>query len=297
MGGLLLGAGLRVADFVAWLLPQRAAYALADLAGRSWYRFAPDRRALVAANLARVSAAIGRPTSGPAFRRLVRDAFVEHARYYLEMVRIPHYTVEQLGEMVTTDEWDEWGPFLRQGAAIATLHLGNPEPYGSFLAAHGMRAMVPVEEIRPKALFEFLFSRRGSGRGVDSVRLSKARRPMIKALREGGIVAIAADRDLTGNGQPTELFGATTMLPTGPATLALMTGRPLVAAACWRIGRERFRARGWLVDAPLTGNRKADAAALTQAVARRFEEAIAAAPEQWFGCFQPIWTDLQEPKV
>jgi lauroyl/myristoyl acyltransferase len=294
MGGLLLGAGLRVADFVAWLLPRRVAYALADLIGRSWYRLAPDRRALVAANLARVSAAIGRPTSGRAFRRLVRDAFVEHARYYLEMVRIPHYTVEQLGQMVTTDEWDTWGPFLGKGAAIATLHLGNPEPYGSFLAAHGLHAVVPVEEIKPKALFEFLFARRGSGRGVDSVRLSQARRPMIKALRNGGIVALAADRDLTGNGQPTELFGALTNLPTGPASLALMTGRPLVAAACWRVGPERFRARGWLVEAPLTGDRKADAAALTQAVARRFEEAIAAAPEQWFGCFQPIWSDGKE---
>jgi lauroyl/myristoyl acyltransferase len=295
MGGLLLGAGLRVADFVAWLLPQRVAYGLADLMGRGWHRLAPKRRALVAANLGRVSAAMGRPTSGPAFRRLVRDAFVEHARYYLELVRIPHYTVEQLGEMVTTDEWDTVGPFLAKGAVIATLHLGNPEPYGSFLAAHGLRATLPVEEIEPKALFEFLFARRGSGRGVESVRLSQAQRPIIRAARNGGIVALAADRDLTGNGQPTELFGAITRLPTGPASLALMTGRPLMAAACWRVGRERFRARGWLVEAPLTGDRKADAATLTQAVARRFEEAIAAAPAQWFGCFQPIWTDLQEP--
>jgi len=291
MGGLLLGAGLRAADFVAWMLPRGTAYALADLLGRSWHRFAPARRALVAANLARVSAAIGRPTSGPAFRRLVRDAFVEHARYYLEMVRIPHYSVEQLGEMVSTDEWDRWGPFLSEGAVIATLHLGNPEPYGSFMAAHGLHATLPVEEIRPKALFEFIFARRGSGRGVEAVPLSRAHRPMIRALRSGGIVALAADRDLTGNGQPTELFGALTRLPTGPASLALMTGRPLMAAACWRVGPERFRARGWLVEAPLTGDRKVDAAALTQAVARRFEEAITVAPEQWFGCFQPIWPD------
>jgi lauroyl/myristoyl acyltransferase len=57
------------------------------------------------------------------------------------------------------------------------------------------------------------------------------------------------------------------------------------------VAPERFRARGWLVEAPLSGDRKADAAALTQAVARRFEEAIAVAPEQWFGAFQPIWAD------
>ncbi|MEP6808411.1 MAG: hypothetical protein ABI978_07400 [Chloroflexota bacterium] len=292
MGGLLLGAGLRAADFIAHLLPRSVAYALADLVGRAWYRLAPDRRALVAANLARVCAATGRPTTGRTFRRLVRRAFVEHARYYLEMLRIPHYSVEELGEMVTTDEWDHWGPFLAKGAAIATLHLGNPEPYGSFMAAHGLHGVVPVEEIRPKALFEFLLARRGSGRGVDTVPLSRARRPMIEELRKGGLVAIAADRDLSGKGQPTELFGAETRLPTGPASLALMTGRPLMVAACFRVAPERFRAHGWLVEVPLSGERRADVAALTQAAARRFEEAIAMAPEQWFGAFQPIWSDL-----
>lgn len=295
MGGLLLGAGLRAADLVAHLLPRSVAYALADLIGRSWYRLAPGRRALVAANLARVSAATGRPTVGPAFRRLVRRAFVEHTRYYLEMLRIPHDSIEQIGEMVSADEWERWEPFMRQGTVVATLHLGNPEPYGSFIAAHGLHAIAPMEEIRPRALFEFLLARRATGRGVEIVPLSRARRPMIEALRRGGIVALAADRDLAGNGHPTLLFGEATSLPTGPASLALMTGRPLMAAACWRVGPERFRARGWLVEVPLSGDRRADAAALTEATARHFEEAIAAHPEQWFGCFQPIWTEGGAP--
>ena len=295
MSGLLLGAGLRAADWIAHLLPRRAAYALADLAGLSWYRLAPARRAVVAANLARVSAATGRPTSGPAFDRLVRRAFVEHARYYLEVLRLPHDSTEQIGEMVTTEEWERWQAVLQEGAVIATLHLGNPEPYGSYLAAHGVHTVLPLEEIRPKALFEFLLARRATGRGVDSIPVSKARRPMIEALRTGGVVAIAADRDLNGSGVPMQLFGAESKMPTGPATLALMTGRPLLAAAVRRVGQERFVGRAWPVEAPVTGDRKADAAALTQAVARRFEEAIGANPEQWFGAFQPIWTDGAEP--
>jgi KDO2-lipid IV(A) lauroyltransferase len=289
MGGLLLGAGLRVADLVAHLLPRGAAYALADVIGRIWYRLASARRAVVAANLARVCAATGRPTRGAAFQRLVRRAFVEHARYYVEMLRIPHDSVVQIGEMVSADDWERWEALLRHGAVVATLHFGNPEPYGSFLAAHGLHAMVPMEEIRPKALFEYILARRATGRGVEMVPLSRARRPMIEALRGGGIVALAADRDLAGNGHPMNLFGAPTTLPTGPASLALMTGRPLMAAACWRVGPERFNARGWLIEAELTGDRRRDAAALTEAMGRRFEEAIGANPEQWFGSFQPIW--------
>jgi lauroyl/myristoyl acyltransferase len=290
MGGLLLGAGLRAADLVAHLLPRGVAYALADLVGRGWHRFASGRRKLVAANLARVCAATGRPTDGPAFRRLVRRAFVEHARYYLEVLRIPHDSIEQIGAMVSVDEWDRWEAVLRQGAVVATLHFGNPEPYGSFLAAHGLHATVLIEEIEPRALYEFLVARRATGRGVEMVPVSHARRPMVETLRSGGIVAIAADRDPAGTGHPMHLFGAPTSLPTGPASLALMTGRPLIAAASWRLGPERFVARAWTVEAKLTGDRRADAAALTEAMGRRFEEAISANPEQWFGSFQPIWT-------
>ncbi len=168
MGGLLLGAGLRAADLVAHLLPRGAAYALADLAGRAWHRLAPGRRAVVAANLARVCAATGRPTQGRAFRRLVRRAFQEHARYYLEVLRIPHDSLEQVSAMVSADEWERWKAVLGQGAVVATLHFGNPEPYGSFLAAHGLHAVVPIEEIRPKALFDYLVKRRAHrARGRD----------------------------------------------------------------------------------------------------------------------------------
>lgn len=291
IGGLLLGAGLRAADMVAHLLPRGAAYALAGLIGRAWHRLAPGRRAVVAANLARVCAATGRATSGAALERLVRRAFVEHARYYLEVLRIPHDSLEAVSEMVSVDEWERWRPLLQGGAVVATLHFGNPEPYGSFLAANGLKAVVPIEEIRPRALYEFLLKRRASGRGAEMVPVSRALRRLVEAARQGGVVAIAADRDFAGDGHPVTLFGAPTTLPTGPATLALMTGRPLLAAACWRIGPERFNARAWPIEVDATGDRRADVAALTEAMGRRFEEAIGANPEQWFGAFQPIWPE------
>lgn len=291
IGGWLLRVGLRGADLVARSLPRAMAYAFADLIGRAWHRLAPERRALVSANLARVCAATGRPTRGRSFRRLVRRAFEEHARYYLEVLRLPHEPIEHIGQMVSVDEWERWEPILRSGAVVATLHLGNFEPYGTFLARHDLVAVVPIEELRPAALYEFMVSRRGTGRGVELVPLSKARRPMVEALRRGGLVGIAADRDLGGDGQQVHLFGEPATVPAGPAALSLMTGRPLIVAACWRVGQERFQARAWPVEVPLSGDRRADAAALSQAMAARFEEAIAVAPEQWWATFQPIWTD------
>jgi len=62
-------------------------------------------------------------------------------------------------------------------------------------------------------------------------------------------------------------------------------------AATWRIGPERFNARAWLIEAEPGGDRRAEVGALTEAMGRRFEEAIGSNPEQWFGAFQPIWPE------
>jgi KDO2-lipid IV(A) lauroyltransferase len=295
MRGPLLRFGLNLADLVARSLPRPAAYALADLAGRAWHRLATDRRGLVSASLARVCAATGRPTSGRRFERLVRRAFVSHAQYYLEFLRAPHYPDHRIGEIVRAENWEHWAEVMRGGAVVVTAHFGSFEPFGHLVAARGISAVVPVEEIEPRELYEFLLARRGAGKGVEAIPLSRARRPMIEALRAGRMVALAADRDLAGDGIEVELFGHPTTLPAGPASLSLMTGRPLMLATCAREGQERFVGRGWAVEAELSGDRRADTVALTRALAARFEEAIALAPEQWFAIFQPIWLDQRSP--
>jgi lauroyl/myristoyl acyltransferase len=297
MRSLLLRFGLDVADLLVRSLPRGVAYPVADLAGRAWYRSAPARRALVAENLARVCAATGRPTSGRAFRRLVKRAFVEHARMYLETLRAPHYPDAKIDDIVRAEDWERWQRVMRGGAVVATAHFGSFEPFGHLVAARGISGVAPVEEIEPRALYEFLLSRRAAGRGVVGIPLSRALRRMVETLRAGQIVAIAADRDLAGDGIPVQIFGHPTTLPAGPAALSLLTGRPLMLATCQRLGPERFLGRGWAVEAELTGNRQADTAALTRALAAGYEQAIAVAPEQWFAMFQPYWSDQRESEA
>jgi lauroyl/myristoyl acyltransferase len=291
MRGTALRVGLSLADLVARSLPRGLAYALADLGGRAWHRLAPGRRALVAQNLARILAATGRPTSGRGFQRLVEQAFIGHARYWLEVLRAPYYAAAEIDQIVQIEDWRRWEPIMRGGAVVAVPHLGNFEPYGHFVAAHGLGGVAPVEETEPRELFEFLRARRASGRGVEVVPLSHAYRPMLAALRRNQIVALVADRDLAGDGLPVTMFGHATTLPAGPATLALRTGKPLVMARVLRTGAERFSVRAVGVEAPRTGQTAADVAALTQELAAQFEAAIAEAPEQWWAAFQPFWTD------
>jgi phosphatidylinositol dimannoside acyltransferase len=289
----MLRLGLEIADRLVAALPARAAYALADVAGDLWHRFAPARRRLVAANLARVCAATGRPTGGAAFGTLVRAAFRNHARYYVELLRAPRYRLDRIDDHVDVRDWPIFEAPLRSGPAmLVSSHLGNFEPFGAFVAAHGLRPLAPIEEIEPRALFEFLAARRGAS-SVDLVPVRESPRPLMQRLRDGGLVGIVGDRDLEGDGQPVTMFGHPTTMPTGPAALAVLHHAALVVGCCLRVGPDRFRAEGELMEVPATGDRRADTAALVERMAARFERDIGSAPEQWWGAFQPFWPDLK----
>jgi KDO2-lipid IV(A) lauroyltransferase len=291
---MLLRIGLALADWIGPALPVWLAYVIADVAGRAWYRMAPQRRELVEANLARVCEATGRPTRGRAFRRLVRRAFIQHARYYMEVLRAPHYRTDRIEEIVHVVDWESHERVLREGGAVlASAHLGNFEPFGLYLAAHGFEAVAPIEEIRPRALFEFLTSRRGGGRGVTPIPLHKSRGPLLAALRRGGIAALVVDRDLTGDGMPVSLFGHRTTMPLGPAMLATAANASVLTGRSLRVGPERFEVAGDRIEWSPSGNRRDDITHLTRRIAERLEAYIAEAPEQWFGAFQPIWPDLR----
>ena len=288
----MLRLGLRIADLVVGALPSPIAYALADLGGDVWYGLAAARRRRVAANLARVCAATGRPTTGRAFTTLLRAAFRNHARYYVEMLRAAHYPLDRIEEFVDIPDWPAFEKALRGGPGVlVTSHLGNFEPFGAYLAAHGFRPLSPIEEIEPRALFEFLAARRGTGK-VDLVPLRESTRPMIRRLREGGLVGIIGDRDLTGDGQRVVMFGHPRTMPTGPASLAVTHRAALLVGRSLRVGPDRYRVEGELVEVPNSGDRRADTAALVERIAARFERDIGEAPEQWWGAFQPFWPDL-----
>ena len=289
----MLRLALEIVDRLVAVLPAGAAYALADLGGDVWHRFAPARRRLVAANLGRVCAATGRPTRGPELARLVRQAFRNHARYYVELLRTPHYRSDRIDDHVEVPEWDRFSRELRNGPGIlVSSHLGNFEPFGTFIAAHGLRPLAPIEEIEPRALYEFLAARRG-GSNVDLVPLREARRPLTRRLREGGLIGIIGDRDLTGDGQPVMMFGHATTIPIGPASLAVSYRATLIVGRSLRVGPDRFRAEGELIPVPDTGDRRADTATLVERIAARFERDIGEAPEQWWGAFQPFWPDIR----
>jgi lauroyl/myristoyl acyltransferase len=250
----MLRVGLEIADLLVRLLPSRAAYALADLAGEAWHRLSGSRRRLVAANLRRVCEATGRPTIGKRIPGLVRAAFRNHARYYVEMLRGPHYRVDRIATIVDVPDWELFRAALDGGPSMfISWHLGNFEPFGTFLGAHGVRPMAPSRRSsRPSSTAS---SRPGAGPATSTS--YRCERPAGRSPRAAGRWPgrdhrrpRPCRRRAAG-----DVFGHPTTMPAGPAMLAVLHRATVIAGRCLRTGPDRFQAAGELIEVPATGDR------------------------------------------
>lgn len=305
VGAALRGRAIELGALLLGRLPEGLAVRLADVAGFFAYRTAGGRREQARRNLARVCRWLDRHNAGSplarraasddqALERLVRAAFRHHARYYLEVARTPRLDARYLRDrlLVETPDAVEEAFAASPPAIFVGLHFGAIElPALLFAQRVGRDAVAPMEELADARLHRWFVRSRGSV-GIRIVGLREARRVLMSALAEGHPVGLVADRDLTGGGIATELFGAPTPLPAGPALLALESGAPIYVAAVRRSGVGRYRGRLERVEAPAAGSRRERVEAVLAAEARVFERVIADAPEQWWAVFMPIWPEV-----
>lgn len=221
---------------------------------------------------------------------LMRDALASYARYWREAFRLPAMDHRAVARQV---EEDGVGLGLvsealdaGRGAVLALPHSGNWDMAGVWLVqAHGTFTTV-AERLEPESLYR-RFIRYRESLGFEVLPLSGGERPpfevLCERLRANRVVCLMAERDLTRTGVEVEFFGEPTRMPAGAAKLAIETGADLLPVHCWY----EDVSLGFSVDPPLdcTGG---DVGAITQALADRFAENIAAHPEDWH-MLQPQW--------
>lgn len=229
---------------------------------------------------------------------LMRASLASYARYWREAFRLPtmdHAALaRQLHESVIGRDNVTDALAAGRGAVLALPHSGNWDMAGLWLAqTHGGFATV-VERLKPESLYRRFVAFRES-LGFEVLPLSGGARPPFEVLAErltdNGLVCLMADRDLTRNGVPVDFFGEPTRMPAGPAKLALETGAALLPSHVW------FEGAGWAVRiGPPLDCSSGDVGVITQALAKKFEEGIAAYPADWH-MLQPQWVaDLPESR-
>ena len=217
--------------------------------------------------------------------RVVNRGFASYGEYWAEGGKLPALDLDDIVSRFVISEGEE---HLRaasargKGVVIALPHVGSWEWGGAYLANLGFPMTAVAEALDPPELFEhFRAKRHAIGLNIEPLD-ERAGTVLLQTLAAGGVVGLLCDRDIQGNGIPTQFFGETVSIPAGPATLALRTGATLLAAACYSgPGDGHHAVITGPIDAQRQGKLREDVHRVTQLVANELEGLIRRAPEQW----------------
>jgi KDO2-lipid IV(A) lauroyltransferase len=283
---------LKLAYILLGRLSLPTLYGIAHFFGDGAYFFRRKARRGVIANMRQV---MGPVASEREVRRAAREAFRNAARYYADLIHIPHMDAEKfLREQLDLEgtECLKQSQESGRGAVIVSAHFGSPEMAVQGLAAAGYKIFA-LTEPREKRMSDFLrWLRSYHGHEYREVSFGGIKES-VRRLRHGGLVALFFDRDVGGTGVPMQFCGAETSIPLGAVDLALRTGADLIPAWAWRIDGFRFHARvGPPLELVRTGDFDKDVRLNAERLLALFEGHLRAYPGQW-AVLEPIW---EKPK-
>jgi KDO2-lipid IV(A) lauroyltransferase len=242
---------------------------------------------------------------GKELRTLSREVMRSYARYYLETFRMQVIGVDRIaaGMHVNTDQADLTLEYMKNGRGViyALPHMGDFEQAGLWINRYGAGSFTTVaERLEPEAVFQKWLEFR-QGLGMEVLPTTGGPHPfgvMAQRLRAGKLICLVADRDLSDTGVEVDFFGEKALFPAGPASLAIQTGAALMPVACWFEGEDEWGAHIYdEIPVPADGTRKEKAAAMTQAMATVFEQAIREHPQDWHMLQRLFVNDLDPERL
>ena len=222
---------------------------------------------------------------------LVIEAMRSYMRYWCDTFRLPDWSKERIIQTtsVTNEHLLTDAIAAKTGVIVAVPHAGNWDHAGAYFCAKGIRLVTVAERLKPEKLFlKFLAYRQAMGMEVLPLD-GRVLGTLAQRLRQGALVALIADRDLSRSGINVNFFGGPSRMPPGPALLALKTGALLITAFV------SYTETGIHIDfkevaIPISGSNDEKVAEIVQSTAKQFEQGISEHPEDWH-MLQRIWTD------
>ncbi|WP_377268276.1 phosphatidylinositol mannoside acyltransferase [Peterkaempfera sp. SMS 1(5)a] len=272
-------------------LPEPAAEALfRRIADTAWKRQGKSVQRLES-NLRRVL-----PQAAEAeIRALSRAGMRSYLRYWMESFRLPVWDAERIARSFAPEGAEAISATLAEGRGVilALPHMGNWDLAGAWVVSHlGHRFTTVAERLKPESLFDRFVAYR-EGLGMEVLPLTGGTVSTIgtlaKRLRDGGLVCLVGDRDLSANGVEVDFLGEPARVPAGPAALAVQTGAALLPVTLWYDGTPVMKGTVHPeIEVPAEGSRRERSAAMTRALAAVWAEGIRSHPEDWH-MLQRFW--------
>ena len=276
-------AGWRI---VRWM-PEKSAYSMFNWISLQLIKRNGGSVKRLRSNLERVQS----QASKTEIEQLLHRGMASYMRYWCDTFRFPDWSRDRIISSVTVSNEELLiGPMQKgQGVIVALPHAGNWDHAGAYFCAKGFPLVTVAERLKPEALFQkFLSYRQKIGMEVLSLD-SRSIVTLLQRAREGRLIALVADRDLTKSGIDVRFFDGKARMPAGPALIAVRTGTPLISAYV------SYSETGIHIDfksisLPEDGDETARIAGTVQLCADSFEESIAKYPQDWH-MLQRIWVD------
>ncbi|MFJ2951131.1 phosphatidylinositol mannoside acyltransferase [Streptomyces sp. NPDC087226] len=240
------------------------------------------------------------PDAGPErLAELSRAGMRSYLRYWMESFRLPAWSAERVAGGFEAEDLHHLTDGMAEGKGVilALPHLANWDLAGAWVTTKlGIPFTTVAERLKPETLYDrFVAYREGLGMEVLPHSGGSAFGTLARRLRDGGLVCLVADRDLSASGVEVDFFGETARMPAGPALLAQQTGARLLPVTLWYDDSTVMRGRVHPpVGVPESGTRPEKTSVMTQALADAFATGIAEHPEDWH-MLQRLWLKDLDP--
>ena len=269
-------------------LPEKSAYKLANLASDWIYKKNGKGIKRLRSNYRRVRPNI----SEVELEALTKLGMRSYMRYWFDTFRLNKWSKERI--IQTTKVNDEHllrDPIAKKlGCIVALPHAGNWDHAAAYFCSTGINLTTVVEQLKPEAIFKKFLDYRQSI-GIEAISHKEKSVPILtQRLKDGKLIALIADRDMSRNGVEVDFLGGVAKMPSGPALLALKTGAPLITAYISYLpsGIEIFFDK--TISLPTSGSEAEKIKLITQSIADNFARKIRENPVDWH-MLQRIWID------
>ncbi|TWD19414.1 KDO2-lipid IV(A) lauroyltransferase [Streptomyces sp. T12] len=240
------------------------------------------------------------PDAGPQrLAELSRAGMRSYLRYWMESFRLPAWSPARIADSFHPTDLHHLSDGMEagKGVILALPHLANWDLAGAWVTTKlGIPFTTVAERLKPETLYDrFVAYRESLGMEVLPHSGGSAFGTLARRLRDGGLVCLVADRDLSSSGVEVDFFGSPARMPAGPALLAQQTGARLLPVTLWYENSPVMRGRVHApVEVPASGTRAEKTSLMTQALADAFATGIADHPEDWH-MLQRLWTEDLDP--
>jgi len=279
-----------IAQFLVIYLSRKGIYCVARIVSRLYYYFSWQSRRAVRDNLSHV---VKRKLTKKEFRRLTWLTYLNFGKYLADFLFFPKIDADNIDEIVKIENRhyiDEAFSYKR-GVIALSAHIGNWEIGGIALSLKGYPINAIVLSHDNPRVNQF-FIRQRKQKNMNIIPVGSAFRKALRVLRKGEAIAVLGDRDIFRKGVKLDFFDEETIVPKGPAMMAVETGAAILPVFAIRQQDETYKL---IFEKPFFAkigkNRNESIQKTALQIAGIIEKYIDLYPEQWL-LFHHMWEDF-----